>query len=281
MARTQLIQLPQILDTFLNSVLDRNTSISVIIRLIRGFFTVIITIFVNYYVVYRPWRSMQPLFQYDPFRAKQLRLEEKTKKPLKNFKNRALQSDICPCDTYFTYLMLRSKVRLSDLHVRKILGLDERDEAQEKIYQSIRRQILYAAQELKRLCGFSDLSEMPMTDLRCLCYEIALVFKGIFFVPVKTKMSIGLDDVTHEVQYPTSFVPASTLTSNSAANNNAYNSHHHESTAPRMHRPSETSQSNSIEIIQYISKFREMWIVVLLMRQEYLNTTTGDVFQHH
>lgn len=281
MARTQLIQLPQILNTFLNSVLDRNTSNSVTKVLTRGCPTVNITIFVNNYMVVRPSISMHPLFQYDPFREKQLRLEEKTKRPLKNFKSRALQSDICPCDTYFTYLMLRSKVRLSDLHVRKILGLNEQDETQEKIYHSIRRQILYAAQELKRLCGLSDLTEMPMTDLRCLCYEIALVFKGIFFVPVKTKMSIGLDDVTHEVHYPTSFVPASTLSSNRAARSNTYNAQHHESTAPRMHRPSEISQSNSIEIIQYISKFREMWIVVLLMRQEYLNISMGDVCQHY
>ncbi|CCE86191.1 Piso0_005847 [Millerozyma farinosa CBS 7064] len=234
-----------------------------------------ITIFVTDYMVDRPGMSMQPSFQYDPFREKQLRLEEKTKRPLKHFKNRALQSDIFPCDTYFTNLVLRSKVRLNELHVRKILGLDEQDEIQEKIYQSIRKQILYAAQELKRLCGFSDLTEMPMTDLRCLCYEIALVFKGIFFVPVKTKTIISSDDMSQEVHYPTSFVPASTLPSNRTASTNAYNSQHQELTAPRIHHSSEVSQSNSIEIIQYISKFREMWIVVLLLRQEYSNISMG------
>lgn len=220
---------------------------------------------------------MKSLFQYDPFREKQLILEEKSKRPLRNFKRRALQSDICPCDTYFTYLMLRSKIMLSDLHVRKILGLDEQDETQEKIYQAIRRQILYAAQEIKRLCGFTDLTEMPMTDLRCLCYEIALVFKGIFFVPVKTQMSMGLGDVTHEVHHSTSFVPASTLSSNEAASSSAYYSPNQESATPPMRLPSEASQSKTIEIIQYISKFREMWIVVILIRQEYLKVSIGDV----
>lgn len=86
-------------------------------------------------------------------------------------------------DTTMIQLMLLHEITFCDSDMMIILLLEERNEAHELIYRLFLDLVLFTANELKRNVDVSSLLEMPLTDIRTLCYKIADRFESLFYVP--------------------------------------------------------------------------------------------------
>lgn len=225
---------------------------------------------------------------YDPFMAKATKSQARLTKLLETFQNFTANSDILSSDTTIIYLVLKSNIILNNTQIRVLLGLGDENKVHDVIYHGIQRDVKYAASKLFSLGKFSSLLEMPLTDLKQLCYEIALKYKTIFFVPVESKIKVRsaqsdmtsiLDTTQFSLQRNASgFIPSSYLTSNFR---NQYNrppdaSAYSLSTATHLNTtrlsPQEYSQADEaeyVEIIKFISKFNQMWIIAAFLNREY------------
>ena len=227
---------------------------------------------------------------YDPFMAKALKSQAKVTKLLQTFQNFTANSDIFSSDTTIIYLVLKSNILLNNTQIRVLLGLNDKNEVHDVIYSGIERDVKYAASKIFSIGKLSSLLEMPLTDLKQLCYEIALKYKTIFFVPVESKIKVSpakndftsiLDTTQFSLQRITSgFIPSSYLASNfrnqsnRAVNTSAYSSsmetiNTYSNTTGCPQGYSQADEAEYVEIIKFISKFNQMWIIAAFLNREY------------
>ncbi|CUM51983.1 unnamed protein product [Debaryomyces tyrocola] len=228
---------------------------------------------------------------YDPFMAKATKSEARLTKLLETFQNYTANSDILSSDTTIVYLVLKSNFILNNTQIRVLLGLGDKNKVNDVIYHGIQRDVKYAASKLFSIGKFSYLLEMPLTDLKQLCYEIALKYKTIFFVPVESKIKVRpaqndftsiLDTTQFDLQRIASgFIPSSHLTSNlrnqynRAADTSAQSSSmattttYHNITLLSPQGYCQADEAEYVEIIKFISKFNQMWIIAAFLNREY------------
>lgn len=225
---------------------------------------------------------------YDPFMAKATKSQARLTKLLETFQNFTANSDILSSDTTIIYLVLKSNIILNNIQIRVLLGLRDENKVHDVIYHGIQRDVKYAASKLFSIGRFSNLLEMPLTDLKQLCYEIALKYKTIFFVPVESKIKVHpvqsdftsiLDTTQFSLQRNASgFIPSSYLTSNlrnqysRVADASAYSSSmttHNNTTRLSPQGYSQVDEAEYVEIIKFISKFNQMWIIATFLNREY------------
>lgn len=236
--------------------------------------------------------TISDLQPYDPFMDKAAKSQARLTKIMEKFQNFTANSDILSSDTTILYLVLKSNIILNDNQIRVLLGLGDENKVHDVIYCGILRDAKYAASKLFTLLNFSSLLEMPLTDLKQLCYEIALKYKAIFFVPVEAKIKIrppqrefpSFQDTTQLslLRSNSGFIPSSYLASNfrnlynrttDAMSGTTYSSEFmsasYNSIRPYPQGYSEIEDAEYVEIIKFISKFNQMWIVAALLNREY------------
>lgn len=229
---------------------------------------------------------------YDPFMDKAAKSQARLTKIMEKFQNFTANSDIFSSDTTIIYLVLKANIILNDNQIRVLLGLGEENKVQDVIYFGILRDAKYAASRLFTVFNFSSLLEMPLTDLKQLCYEIALKYKAIFFVPVESKIRIrptprevpSFQGTTQTslLRNTSSFIPSSYLASNfrnlynratdsisATTYSSEFMSTSYNSTRSYPQGYSEMEDAEYVEIIKFISKFNQMWIIAALLHREY------------
>lgn len=230
---------------------------------------------------------------YDPFMAKATKSEARLTKLLENFQNCTANSDILSSDTTIVYLVLKSNFILNNTQIRVLLGLGHKNKVNDVIYHGIQRDVKYAASKLFSTGKFPNLLEMPLTDLKQLCYEIALKYKTIFFVPVESKIKVrpaqkDFTSILNTTQFDlqriaSGFIPSSHLTSNlrnqynRAADTSAQSwsmttaatTTHHNITLLSPQGNFQADEAEYVEIIKFISKFNQMWIIAAFLNREY------------
>lgn len=224
--------------------------------------------------------------QYDPFKAKVTESHKRLDGLLKVFKGSTTNSDILSSDTTIIYLVLQSNIRLSDNQIKTILGLEIDNEVHDIIFSGIEKQVRYSAEKILSDMRLRSLLEMPLTDLKHLCYEIALNFKSIFFVPVESKIAHNTPPSASSTPPRSShYAPRSLVQFHTASRLETYilsslrpPSRPHSSTysdsdnsLPRVHSRDESyrNEVDYVDIIQFISKFNQMWIIAAFLDREY------------
>lgn len=87
-------------------------------------------------------------------------------------------------DTSMVYLVLKCNLILSDAQYMGILGLDPNVRPHYDLYTLVLADVRYLAGHLKGEVMAHSLIQMPLTDIRQLCYRVADKYESLFFVPV-------------------------------------------------------------------------------------------------
>lgn len=96
-------------------------------------------------------------------------------------------------DTSMVYLILESGLVLGDTQYMAILGLNSQLPSHVALYKLLVNEIRFVAGHLKRSVMAHSMLQMPMTDIRSLCYRIADKFESLFYIPVKPGDEEGKD----------------------------------------------------------------------------------------
>lgn len=214
----------------------------------------------------------------DPFLAKAKESQGRLAKLLTNFQSLRANSDLFSSDTTLIYLVLKCNLILNDPQIKAVLGLGGIGKVQSTIYAAIQHEVRFAAQELFSRASFGSLLEMPLTDLKQLCYEIALNYKSIFFVPVESKVKVAANQSDAYSQLASYPVPSTNTSRNTSRGNYMPGS---QDVQPSRFISTEDAalQENYtefIEVVQFISKFNQMWIVAAFIHREYQELKKGS-----
>lgn len=90
-------------------------------------------------------------------------------------------------DTALIQLIFIHNTEFSDEDMMTILKLNPREAQHRQLYSSLLNLIQHTAMILKGKVIAKRLEEMPLTDIRRICYRIADRFDSLFYVPVNTK----------------------------------------------------------------------------------------------
>lgn len=163
-------------------------------------------------------------------------------------------------DTSLVYLVLKSNIHMKESQIAKVLGLNLENENTKNVFASIKLEIVQLTNELYNRTRVTSLLEVPLTDFKEACYIIGEHFRGIFFVPVARKVhlstsggNISYANLTHAIN-PTNFLDI----------------------LPNWINESIDLSSNNMttseeELIEFRSRFNQMWIIALWINQEYQN----------
>lgn len=225
---------------------------------------------------------------FDPFRFKIFTKESKLVKTLNDFHFCSQNSDFVPSDTWLIYLVLKLNIKFNDDQIKKVLGLDTKDQVHLAIFLGLVKVVQECAARLS-VCHVTSLLDLPLTDLKEICYELALHFKALFFVPIRVCSTLR-----RRPKEPM-FISASALvqTFHSAANDSPAHQHSHTEyssnvTNSRNHHATQygipctsavynqartTGIENEVaevaELTQFISRYNNMWPIVMLLNREY------------
>lgn len=208
----------------------------------------------------------------DPFLDKAKESQGRLAKLLTNFQSLRANSDLFSSDTTLIYLVLKCNIILTDPQIKAVLGLGGIGKVQSTIYAAIQHEVRFAAQELFSRASFGSLLEMPLTDLKQLCYEIALNYKSIFFVPVESKVKVAANQTDAYSQLVPSYPVPSTNTSRNTSRGNYMPGSQvvqHSSFISTENAALQEDYTEFIEVVQFISKFNQMWIVAAFIHREY------------
>ena len=160
----------------------------------------------------------------DPFELKLLNEDIYLKETIEEYLNTGVNSNHVYSSTILTYLIISEDIVFDDTELMFILELKKSEKIQNDIYGIIINHIRHVAMEINDFFNPSSLLDIPLTNIKEISYAIAMNFKPIFFVPVKTW---------------------------------------------HLHRDVELWNYKDTQLINFISKFNEMWIVTLIMNREF------------
>lgn len=135
-----------------------------------------------------------PDFHYDPFVAKAQAAERHRQRLLEKFYEIRANGRGDLRDTTMVYLVLECQLHLTDEQYMKVLGLNLELPACQNLYGAILGETRFVADHLNRLVMARSLLQMPLTDVRMLCYRIAQKFEATFFVPGRSSDSSSAVD---------------------------------------------------------------------------------------
>lgn len=122
---------------------------------------------------------------WDPYLRKAEAAARRKKELLNKFHHCVLNTAGDVRDTSMVYLILECDLVLADGQYMAILGLDPHTSSHLALYKLLVKEIRYVASYLKRRVMAHSMLQMPLTDIRSLCYRIAENFDSLFYVPVK------------------------------------------------------------------------------------------------
>lgn len=88
--------------------------------------------------------------------------------------------------TCLTYLFLKNQITFTDEEYKYIIGLNA---TQGYIYDRILDQVKYTTHCLSREIYPLTLDQIPLTSMKLITYQVALVFKYVFFVPSSVEIN--------------------------------------------------------------------------------------------
>ncbi|WEJ93972.1 hypothetical protein PSN45_001449 [Yamadazyma tenuis] len=92
--------------------------------------------------------------------------------------------------TTLTYLVVKTHTVFSDSEYQHMLEL-KASSTHQVVFDSIIQYVQGVARELKMIFRFDSLLSFPLTDLKDISYQIALIFKQVFLVPIIHKHEIS------------------------------------------------------------------------------------------
>lgn len=119
--------------------------------------------------------------EYDPYLAKVMAQEQKREQLLAKFRRLTEGSRVEIRDTAVVHQIIHHQVTFGDKDMMKILRLSKECEVQVSVYTELLRHVRHAATQLLQNVECDCLEEMPMTDLRRICYRIADRFDKLFY----------------------------------------------------------------------------------------------------
>lgn len=122
---------------------------------------------------------------WDPFMLKAQAAEERRQLLIEKFFETGVNGRAELRDTTMVYLVLKCELRLTDEQYMKVLGLDLATTSHSELYQLLLGEIRYLASHLQREVMAHSLMQMPLTDIRKLCYRIADKYESIFYIPAR------------------------------------------------------------------------------------------------
>ncbi|SGZ52830.1 CIC11C00000003115 [Sungouiella intermedia] len=123
---------------------------------------------------------------WDPYVQKSQAASQRKIDFLRQFYRRGLNSGGDVRDTSMVYLVLQSGLVFEDDYYMRILGLNPHIAAHLALYRLLSREVRLVAGILRRNIMAHSMLQMPMSDIRSLCYRIADRYESLFYVPVKT-----------------------------------------------------------------------------------------------
>lgn len=159
----------------------------------------------------------------DPFELKLYNEDIYLKETIEDYLNSGANSNHVYSSTILTYLIISQDIVFDDTELMFILELKKSEKIQNDIYWVIIEHIRQVVMEINDFFNPSSLLDIPLTNIKEISYAIAMNFKPIFLVPVKTW---------------------------------------------HLHRDVEIWNYKDTQLINFISKFNEMWIVTLIMNRE-------------
>lgn len=123
----------------------------------------------------------------DPFIVKAKKAEERRRKLLEVFFSLSGNSSSELKDTTLIQLFLAHSIEFLDSDTMAILRLNSSDIHHRQLYYSLVYLVQHTAVTLKTRVFAKLLQEMPLTDIRRICYRIADRYDSLFYVPVKVE----------------------------------------------------------------------------------------------
>lgn len=124
--------------------------------------------------------------EWDPFEWKAERAELRRFRLLQQFHTTAVNNGGDLRDTTMVFLVLKCNLILADAQYMAILGLIPGYNEHVELYALLVRDVRYVATHLKKQVMAVSLADMPLTDVRRLCYRVADKYDSLFYVPTKT-----------------------------------------------------------------------------------------------
>ncbi|OBA23867.1 hypothetical protein METBIDRAFT_18204, partial [Metschnikowia bicuspidata var. bicuspidata NRRL YB-4993] len=123
----------------------------------------------------------------DPFVIKATEAEARRRKLLEIFFALTGNSSSEIKDTTLIQLFFTHEIEFLDLDFMAILRLNASDVHHRQLYYSFLYLVQHTAMILKTRIFVKLLAEMPLTDIRRICYRIADKYDSLFYVPVKAE----------------------------------------------------------------------------------------------
>lgn len=127
--------------------------------------------------------SNTPDIDIDPFELKAMHADDRHRKILEIFLSLSGNASCELKDTTIMQLFLSNAIVFLDLDTMAILRLDEKDIHHRRVYQDILFSVQHTAMVLKTKVHANLLQDMPLTDIRRICYRIADRYDSLFYIP--------------------------------------------------------------------------------------------------
>ncbi|KAK6197504.1 uncharacterized protein RJT21DRAFT_133689 [Scheffersomyces amazonensis] len=189
----------------------------------------------------------------DPFKYKKNQRVEELMKMFEVYNTYTVNSEEVPTDTWLLELILRSDLKLSQIQIKTILGIDSTNETHNLVFELLQSSIAAVVKSLVTTVGSTNLSEYPLTEIKYIIYKIAVNFQPLFFVPVKDKFPIYGSTVR--------LAPIYTFTNSNPSYLEVVNTINTDTITAGVNKP-------QCEIIRYHDRFNQMWLLFIMFKSE-------------
>ena len=178
----------------------------------------------------------------DPFLAKVL---DRVDKLQDKWMSSAVNSSEEFTETYLIELIIRSTFTLDDSQFQSLLNLSSTNKRHLSIYVTLKSHVVFMAKFLYGNTGFSSLSDFPLSNLKLTCYHLADRFYPLFYIPIYLERII-------ETRQRDSDSDEATDTWEVRSSSTGF-----------------VDQEKPLRVLQMVEKFNQMWVLALMLRQEY------------
>ncbi|KAK6457209.1 uncharacterized protein RJT20DRAFT_134495 [Scheffersomyces xylosifermentans] len=187
----------------------------------------------------------------DPFQRKIDDKLKRTQEVIGQWFGSSMNSDHIVSNTYLMELILRSSFMFDDSHFMTVLELSSDFAEHVEVYIKLKSHIVYTAKLLYEKTGYTSLLEFPLTNIQDILHNIATMFSPILLVPGKVPFSLPNQRANRSGWVVRG---GSSNSSNSNGDDQEVNG---------------SGESAGRRGILSFAKYNEMWILVLLLKQEF------------
>ena len=175
--------------------------------------------------------------QHDYYQWKVKKLLDKKKRLLDFFYNESHHCCLNCVDTSVVELVIRSNIHLSDAQIQHILGLNPENPLHDQVYNCLIEHIAKITHDIASLTQITDISQLPLTNLFRICYNMAMEYRPLLFCPY---------EVTLVANNPSEF-----------------------HLRPRSLSSVSTVDEREIRVTKFSQRFNQNWIIVYLFKKHF------------